>query len=153
MIEFSTAILLCNLDIMRRLMVRNTYEDYILSDVELAIHTRSEDGLLEYIANPPQPNLDIVILMCLGWQQGMALILESPLRRHAKSMLNLFNQACKAGDAECAVLLLEVTEVITQAHLELGCLKRRPNHSRSGDCKDCHQATRASESSSATAVF
>lgn len=81
------------------------------------MHTRSEEGLLEYIACPHQLNLDMVIYMCLGWPQGMSLILNSPLRLHVKSMLNPFMQACKARDAECALLLLEATEVITKYNL------------------------------------
>jgi hypothetical protein len=57
----------------------------------------------------------------------MSLILNSPLRLHVKSMLNLFIQACKARDAECALLLLEATEVITKHHLEFAAVSDHPD--------------------------
>ena len=69
----------------------------------------------------------MAILMCLGWPRGMSLILNSPLRLHVKSMLNPFIQACKAGDAECARLLLEATEVITRVHLVFAAVSDHPD--------------------------
>ncbi|GAB1211841.1 hypothetical protein ATERTT37_000965 [Aspergillus terreus] len=46
---------------------------------------------------------------------------------HVKSMLNPFMQACKARDAECALLLLETTEVITEYHLEFAAFTDHPD--------------------------
>jgi hypothetical protein len=100
--------------------------DFELSNIEMAIITRSTEGLqsclllkqgLASTADLDDFEFCTLLLMCLGWVPGILLLLDSTLPRPAWVIEHCFQGACQYHECASALLLLEYIDGISTHHL------------------------------------
>ncbi|BCS23070.1 uncharacterized protein APUU_31295A [Aspergillus puulaauensis] len=108
--------------LVQSLCLQNMLGDIQFSPLQMAIVTKSEEGLREsllrtndgFSTSPPYtPGFGTLLAWCLGWIPGMMLVLESPLPQNAYSISSCFDVACLNKDIESASLLLDHNPEIT----------------------------------------
>ncbi|KAL4940874.1 hypothetical protein BDV06DRAFT_230086 [Aspergillus oleicola] len=108
------------------LIQRNPLEDIQVSPMEMAILMRSEEALrgclspakLRSISDAPTVKIGTLLVRCLGWSSGMALLLKSSLPLDPEPVRDCFSLACLTREFESASLLLEHTGGAPLSYLE-----------------------------------
>ncbi|RDW93628.1 uncharacterized protein DSM5745_00950 [Aspergillus mulundensis] len=100
----------------RELLQCNEFEDFVLSELDTAILTKSEASLARLLALEAvkhcEPSARFsgylgVLWLCLGWPEGIRITLQSGLPQDDRSICYCFRHACREGEHECARILLE----------------------------------------------
>ncbi|KAL4923232.1 uncharacterized protein BDV17DRAFT_277743 [Aspergillus undulatus] len=122
-----------SLQTIAQLMLRYADEEPEISDTDLSILTRSENGLRRCLArgscksspsSSPITHINFDISMCLGWPRGISLILESRLQQLKGSLGHHFIRACDMRELESAMVLLKRLDAIDPEHLKAALLTK-----------------------------
>ncbi|KAL4960356.1 uncharacterized protein BDV14DRAFT_182803 [Aspergillus stella-maris] len=106
------------------LVRNNAFEDIQISPIEMAILIKSEEALRECllqakftsISDTHTGKFETLLVSCIGWTSGMALLLKSP-PQDPEPVRACFSVACRALEFESASLLLENTAGVPLSYL------------------------------------
>ncbi|KAL3465907.1 hypothetical protein BJX64DRAFT_45696 [Aspergillus heterothallicus] len=110
-----------------RYLLPNAPEAFDISEIEMAIVTKSEASLRRCLAErsdlPHTARVSIpsdfksLCFLCLGWPAGLSIILEWHSSISEFDLVSLLWTACAQGEVECALIILRHVKVIKPEYL------------------------------------
>ncbi|KAL3481002.1 hypothetical protein BJX99DRAFT_253984 [Aspergillus californicus] len=98
-------------DTVHAFITRNHVQDFALSRFEIAVATRSEEGLDRFFSQGEHYSVRGPLFMALGWPRGLSMILESSLPRDQSVIDSCFRWACLSCNFRSALVVLHYLQI------------------------------------------
>ncbi|KAL3480931.1 hypothetical protein BJX99DRAFT_254257 [Aspergillus californicus] len=126
-----------------RFLLQNNYDGFEFLEIEIAILSRSAMSLERCLMTQDYHHTNDVLVtryftlldLCLGWPEGLVILLESPLRHLYPTdpddptalddrIGDCFEDACDEGEIECALILVKYIECVDPEHLRAAARRK-----------------------------
>ncbi|KAL2813065.1 hypothetical protein BDW59DRAFT_167633 [Aspergillus cavernicola] len=110
-----------------RYLLPKYFEGFELSEIEIAILSRSEESLERCLMvkdhhqsplDPPMPHYSHLLFLTLGWPVGLSAMLEFLSPPPYSSVGACLEEACLRGELECAIILCKHLGMVTVTQLQ-----------------------------------